>query len=50
VNTLLERVQPSRRSGGQQLGGIQDQVYIVRPDGSTYRVLPEEQVDNGNET
>src|SRR5262245_18102138 len=29
----LERTQPSVSSGGQRPGGIQDQVYIVRPDG-----------------
>lgn len=32
----LERRQPSASSGGQ--AGIQDRVYVVRPDGSTYRV------------
>jgi hypothetical protein len=31
----LEKTQPSSSSGGQ--GGIQDQVFIVRPDGSKYR-------------
>jgi len=31
----LEKTQPSRDSGGQD--GIQDQVFVVRPDGSTYR-------------
>jgi hypothetical protein len=34
----LERTQPSASSGGQ--GGIQDRVYVVRPDGSTYRLWP----------
>jgi len=38
----LERTQPSVSSGGQRPGGIQDQVYIVRPDGSAYRYLPED--------
>jgi len=33
----LERLQPSSDSGGQE--GIQDQVWIVRPDGSSYRYL-----------
>jgi hypothetical protein len=33
----LERQQPSSRSGGQE--GIQDRVYIVRPDGTRYRYL-----------
>ena len=33
---VLEVTQPSASSGGQD--GIQDQVYIVRPDGTRYRV------------
>jgi hypothetical protein len=33
----LERTQPSSSSGGQGDLGIQDRVYIVRPDGSKYR-------------
>ena len=32
----LERLQPSASSGGQS--GIQDQVWVVRPDGSYFRV------------
>jgi len=32
----LERQQPSSTSGGQD--GIQDQVYIVRPDRTMFRV------------
>lgn len=31
----LEKMQPSKFSGGQD--GIQDQVYIVRPDGTMWR-------------
>jgi len=31
----LEKTQPVHISGGQK--GIQDQVYIIRPDGSIYR-------------
>jgi hypothetical protein len=31
----LEKEQPSKDSGGQD--GIQDQVFIVQPDGSVYR-------------
>ncbi len=31
----LEKTQPTSQSGGQK--GIQDQVYIVRPDGTKYR-------------
>jgi hypothetical protein len=34
----LERSQPSATSGGQD--GIQDQVYVVRPDGTSYRYRP----------
>jgi len=37
----LEQSQPSRHSGGQQPGGIQDHIYVVRPDGSRYRYTPE---------
>lgn len=33
----LERTQPSSQSGGQGLYGIQDRVYIERPDGSRYQ-------------
>lgn len=33
----LEKNQPSRLSGGQGPFGIQDQVYIIRPDGTKYR-------------
>ena len=32
----LERTQPSESSGGQD--GIQDRVYVVRPDGSSFCV------------
>lgn len=34
----LERDQPTATSGGQQ--GVQDRVFVVRPDGSKYRVVP----------
>ena len=33
----LEISQPSSQSGGQGFYGIQDQVFIVRPDGTEYR-------------
>ena len=33
----LEESQPTSTSGGQK--GIQDRVYIVRPDGTNYRLL-----------
>ena len=33
----LERWQPTETSGGQGPYGIQDHVYIVRPDGSRYQ-------------
>ena len=32
----LERLQPTATSGGQD--GIQDQVFVVAPDGKRYRV------------
>ena len=41
----LERTQPSRRpgglggSGGQGSFGIQDRVFVIRPDGSRYRYI-----------
>jgi hypothetical protein len=34
----LEATQPSRTSGGQD--GIQDWVYVMRPDGTRFRVWP----------
>jgi hypothetical protein len=33
----LERTQPTESSGGQSSTGIQDRVFIVRPDGTKYR-------------
>ena len=36
----IERQQPSTNSGGQSAFGIQDHVYIVRPDGSRCRYVP----------
>jgi hypothetical protein len=33
----LERTQPSLESGGQD--GIQDHVYVIRPNGTRFRVL-----------
>jgi hypothetical protein len=33
-----EKLQPTSSSGGQ--AGIQDQVHIERPDGTSYRVFP----------
>ena len=36
----IERGQPSATSGGQKPGGVQDRVYIVRPDGTSYRYRP----------
>ena len=38
----VEQLQPSRDSGGQKPGGIQDRIYIVRPDKTMYRYLPED--------
>jgi hypothetical protein len=34
----LEVLQPTASSGGQAPGGIQDRVYVARPDGTRYRV------------
>ena len=33
----LERTQPTSSSGGQDEHGIQDHVFVVRPDGTKYR-------------
>jgi hypothetical protein len=33
----LEKTQPSASSGGQKESGIQDQVFVIRPDGTKYR-------------
>lgn len=35
----MEKLQPSHHSGGQD--GIQDRVYVIRPDGTIFRVLPD---------
>ena len=35
----LEKTQPSATSGGQSSMGIQDRIYIVRPDGSKYWIF-----------
>jgi len=35
----LERTQPTASSGGQGIYGIQDQVYLVHPDGRRERVF-----------
>lgn len=37
----LERHQPTSSSGGQGYYGIQDRVWIERPDGTKYRVFPD---------
>lgn len=36
----LEESQPSSSSGGQAEMGIQDRVFILRPDGTRHRVFP----------
>ncbi|HZE99528.1 MAG TPA: hypothetical protein VE981_21160 [Planctomycetota bacterium] len=36
----IEKTQPTVTSGGQADYGIQDRVYIQRPDGTRYRLLP----------
>ncbi len=33
----LEETQPTAESGGQEEHGIQDEVWIVRPNGTQYR-------------
>lgn len=38
---IIEKHQPTSTSGGQSAAGIQDHVYIVRPDGSKYRCVPD---------
>lgn len=38
----LEMMQPSEISGGQN--GMQDQIYIRRPDGTSYRFVPPQPV------
>jgi hypothetical protein len=35
----LEVLQPTQTSGGQAYWGIQDRVYVVRPDDTMYRPL-----------
>ncbi|MDQ1592606.1 MAG: hypothetical protein QOG71_3233 [Pyrinomonadaceae bacterium] len=35
----LERTQPSESRGGQD--GMQDRVYLIRPDETKFRILPD---------
>ncbi|MFA6383579.1 MAG: hypothetical protein WCX17_04090 [Parcubacteria group bacterium] len=35
----LRKNQPSKTSGGQGTFGIQDRIYIVRPNGDKYRYI-----------
>ncbi len=35
----LEESQPTETSGGQGVAGIQDRIFIERPDGTRYRVI-----------
>jgi hypothetical protein len=35
----VEALQPTASSGGQY-GGIQDQIWVICPDGSQFRVFP----------
>lgn len=37
----LEKTQPTGSSGGQGFYGIQDRVFIERPDRTRYRVFPD---------
>lgn len=41
----LEECQPSPFSGGQAEDGIQDRIFIQRPDGTKYRFIPSELKD-----
>lgn len=45
----LERTQPTSSSGGQD-GGIQDRVYLLRPDGTKRRILPRGKLLRGEES
>lgn len=36
----IEETQPRKSSGGQDDLGIQDRLFIQRPDGTRYRFLP----------
>lgn len=36
----LERAQPTSQSGGQGALGIQDRVFVQRPDGTRKRIFP----------
>lgn len=38
----LEATQPAAFSGGQAALGIQDRVFIIRPDGTQYRLMVSE--------
>lgn len=41
----LEKMQPSESSGGQHPGGIQDQVYLISPEGCFTRlILPQDRL------
>jgi hypothetical protein len=37
----LNFIQPPATSGGQRPGAIQDQVYIISPEGKAYRYWPD---------
>lgn len=39
--SFLEKTQPTASSGGQAEHGIQDRVFVVLPDGTRRRVLPD---------
>lgn len=36
----IEALQPTENSGGQTDWGLQDRIFIVRPDGTMYRFFP----------
>jgi hypothetical protein len=37
--TTLEMNQPTEETGGQDEHGIQDRIYVVRPNGTRYRFV-----------
>jgi hypothetical protein len=38
---VLEKLQPSAVFGSQKPVGIRDRIYIIRPNGTNYRYLPD---------
>lgn len=44
----LEKTQPTKSSGGQGFYGIQDRVFIIRPDGTEYRYNRKQSENNSH--